>query len=206
MLGMLVLAGLLPSLPMKAQTQPQLNLMPWPASVQPGSGNLRIDPSFTVTLTGHTEPRMERAVQRFLLQLSRETGIPSFAKMPPVFAKTTLGISISHAGKEVQELGEDESYVLEVTPDRANTDGPNTPGRAARPANISATCSAGVRRICSPCGDDSGHAAVPLARDDDRCEPSFCPARYFEAQHRWNGSREDERLPLAPFGKSGLPH
>ena len=116
MLGMLVLAGLLPSLPMKAQTQPQLNLMPWPSNVQPGGGRLRIDASFSVVQTGHTDARLDHAVQRFLRQLSRETGIPAFAKGAGS-GKATLEIHTDHANKEIQELGEDESYVLEIGAD-----------------------------------------------------------------------------------------
>ena len=43
-----------------------LNLMPYPAAAQHGSGALRIDASFSVSLTGYTESRLNRAVQRFL--------------------------------------------------------------------------------------------------------------------------------------------
>jgi hexosaminidase len=127
MLGMLVVAGLLPSLPMKAQTQPQLNLMPWPSNVQPGSGRLRIDASFSVVQTGHTDARLDHAVQRFLRQLSRETGIPAFAKGAGS-GKATLEIHTDHASKEIQELGEDESYVLEIGADGAKLTAPTPLG------------------------------------------------------------------------------
>jgi hexosaminidase len=93
--------------------------MPLPASFQTGSGDLRIDSSFSVALTGHTEARLDRAVQRFLRQLSRETALPLPAKASP---KTTLTIHTDRASKEVQELGEDESYTLEITPDGAKLD------------------------------------------------------------------------------------
>ena len=102
-----------------AQDQPRLNLMPLPASVQTGSGSLRIDSSFSVALSGHTEARLDRAVQRFLRQLSRETALPLSAKAS---SKATLTIHTDHASKEVQELGEDESYTLEINPDGAKLD------------------------------------------------------------------------------------
>ena len=102
-----------------AQEQPRLNLMPWPASLQTGSGSLRIDPSFSVALTGHTEARLDRAVQRFLRQLSRQTAIPFSTKAS---SKPTLSVHTDHASKEVQELGEDESYTLEVTSSGAKID------------------------------------------------------------------------------------
>jgi len=127
MIGMLVLAGLVQALPTRAQTQPQLNLMPWPSSVQAGSGSLRVEARFSVAQTGHTEARQERAVQRFLQQLSRQTGIPSFAK-PVASGKGTLTIHTDHESKEIQELGEDESYVLEVTPEGAKLSAPTTLG------------------------------------------------------------------------------
>src|SRR5580700_1526403 len=81
MLGMLMLTALVPSSPMKAQAQsqggpavagPRFNLMPLPSSVQADEGSLRVDASFGVTLNEHTEPRLDRAVQRFLRQLSQQ--------------------------------------------------------------------------------------------------------------------------------------
>jgi hexosaminidase len=102
-----------------AQDQPTLNLMPWPASVQIGSGHLGIDSSFSVALTGHAEPRLDRAVQRFLRQLARETGMPLSAKASTT---PTLTVHTDRSSKEIQELGEDESYNLEITPDGAKID------------------------------------------------------------------------------------
>jgi hexosaminidase len=113
-LGLLVFAG-----GAGAQEQPSVNLMPWPANVQAGSGGLRIDSSFSVVLTGHTEARLDRAVQRFLRQLSRQTALPLSGKAS---TKATLTVHTDHASKEVQELGEDESYALSVTADGATVD------------------------------------------------------------------------------------
>jgi hexosaminidase len=93
--------------------QPALNLMPMPASVQAGTGNLRVDSSFTVALTGYTEPRLTRGVERFLRHLTRQTALLSNPR-PSQSAQATLVIHTDHASKEVQEVGEDESYVLEV--------------------------------------------------------------------------------------------
>ena len=118
LLGTLVLFALMPTPSSNAQTQRQLNLMPWPSSVQQGSSELRIDATFSVALTGHTEPRLEHAVARFLTQLNRETAFPNLAK-GATSGKATLTIHTDHAGKEIQELGEDESYTLEVTADGA---------------------------------------------------------------------------------------
>src|SRR5215467_11458859 len=107
-LGSVLTPGLTP-----AQQQP-LNLMPMPSSVQSGAGSLKVDSSFSVALTGYTEPRLERGVERFLRQLTLQTALLLPTK-PAKSAQATLVIRTVHASKEVQEVGEDESYVLEVT-------------------------------------------------------------------------------------------
>jgi hexosaminidase len=120
-------ALLLCSAPASAQGQSQLNLMPVPANVQMGNGSLRIDSSFAVTQTGHAEARLDHAVQRFVRQLSLQTAIPFPAKMP-TSSKCTLVIHTDHGSKEVQELGEDESYVLKIAPDGASLTAPTPLG------------------------------------------------------------------------------
>ena len=69
-----VLFAFLP-FPVMAQTTPALDLMPIPSSVQIGSGQLLITPSFSVGLVGYAEPRLERAEGRFLDQLRTKTGM-----------------------------------------------------------------------------------------------------------------------------------
>jgi len=88
--------------------------MPLPANAQPGTGSLAVDSSFTVSFTGYTEPRLERAGERFLRQLAGQTGLPLSLKTPKT-SKATLVIQTDHAGKEIQEVSEDESYILDVS-------------------------------------------------------------------------------------------
>jgi hexosaminidase len=104
-----------------------LNLMPMPSEVQLGSGALRVGSTFSVALTGYREPRLDRAVERFLAQLSRQTALP-FASAKPNSAAATLTIRTDHASKEVQELGEDETYSLEVRTDGATLTAANPLG------------------------------------------------------------------------------
>src|SRR6266704_5314270 len=112
-LGILVLCAL--SYPaMTTAQQSASNLMPLPASAQPGTGSLRVDSTFSLVFTGYTEPRLERAGERFLRQLARQTGLPLSLK-PAKMAKATLMIQTDHASKEIQEVGEDESYILDVS-------------------------------------------------------------------------------------------
>ncbi len=114
----IAMAGLLNTSRGAAQDQRPLNLMPAPSGLQMGTDHLTVDSSFSVASTGHTEPRLDRAVERFLHQLARQTAIPRFAK-PVSASKATLIIRTDHASKEIQELGEDESYDLEVSADGA---------------------------------------------------------------------------------------
>ena len=50
----------------EAQAQQSLNLMPLPAKVQTGNGRLLIDRNFSVSIAGHHEARLDRAVEIFL--------------------------------------------------------------------------------------------------------------------------------------------
>ena len=101
--------------------------MPQPASVKQGTGALPIDANLTIAFTGHTEPRLDRAAERFLTQLHRQTGLLP-AKRIQDAAKATLVIHTDHASKEIQELGEDESYSLEVTATGAKLNAANPLG------------------------------------------------------------------------------
>lgn len=124
---MLLMLGLLGGAGAKPQNTSALNLMPWPASVQPGSGALKIDSSFGVAFTGYKEARLDRAGQRFLTQLQKQTGLLVSGK-PGDPSKAKLVVHTDHASKEVQELGEDESYTLEVTSAGAKLDAANPLG------------------------------------------------------------------------------
>ena len=88
---------------------------------------MAVDASFSVAVTGRDDARLERAVQRFLYQLGRQTGLILAAK-PADAAKATLVIHTDHDSKPVQELGEDESYTLEVTATGAKLTAPTTLG------------------------------------------------------------------------------
>jgi hexosaminidase len=93
-----------------------LNLMPYPSQVEMGSGFFRIDPSVSIIqdMKGHQEARLERAIQRFAQHLAERTGMPANFLNHPIAGRPNFLISTQHGSKDVQELGEDESYVLEV--------------------------------------------------------------------------------------------
>ena len=108
-----------------AQSPLQLNLMPMPASVQLGAGQLPITQSFSVAVGGSHDASLDSEVQRFQTQLSRQTGIPFRLKSG---AATTLQVHADHGRPAVQKLGEDESYELTVTDSGAKLTAPTTLG------------------------------------------------------------------------------
>ncbi len=109
----------------QAQTAVALTMMPLPAEAKPGTGEFRIDGKLSVKLDGFTEPRLLRARQRFLDTLSRETGIPIIAAdgSGAQFVIETKGPSAA-----VQQLGEDESYSLQVSPEGVHLSAANPLG------------------------------------------------------------------------------
>src|SRR3989442_8557373 len=115
-------------MPLAAGQSPrQINLIPVPASFRVGTGELLIDQTFSVALTGEKETRLERVIQNFVGDLSRKTGMRLDTK-PGDLTRATLGIRTEHASKEVQEIGDDESYNLEVSPTGAQLSAPTTLG------------------------------------------------------------------------------
>jgi hexosaminidase len=110
-----------------AQPQHGLNLMPMPSSVQAGVGQLPVDRSFSVAITGFRDVTVERGVQRFVAELSRQTGM--FLKQKPAdSANPTLLIHAVHGSEKVQRLGEDESYQLVINQSGAKLTAPTPLG------------------------------------------------------------------------------
>jgi hexosaminidase len=85
------------------------NLMPWPANVEMGQGSLTFSQPIRIALTGYSEPRLQNAVRR-LGELTSDR------------AAATLVIQCN------QQVGEDESYHLQITSQRALLSAPNPLG------------------------------------------------------------------------------
>ena len=98
-----------------------LPLMPWPSEVQLQTGELPIQQTFTVGLqgAGASDPRVVESVRRFLYRMFRETGIPVGQTLASPASNPTLIIEVQHAKPGIQNLGDDESYSLTVTPTKA---------------------------------------------------------------------------------------
>src|SRR3979411_230766 len=80
-----------------AQMPSTLNLMPAPAKLQPGTGQLVVDQLFTVAVTGAKDSRLDSGVPRFLDQLSRQTGMP-LNNQTADSAKAALVVHVENAG------------------------------------------------------------------------------------------------------------
>jgi hexosaminidase len=109
-----------------AQAQTSLAMIPLPASAVQHSGSLLIDPGLQIVFEGYTEPRLARARDRFLDTLSRETGIAHVPTEPD--QKASFVIRTAGQSATVQQLGEDESYHLEVTATGVMLTAPNPLG------------------------------------------------------------------------------
>jgi hexosaminidase len=108
-----------------------LPLMPWPASVHTTPGSVDINADFTMMVTGagSSDPRVKAAVQRMLVRLARQTGLPLtwLERSRPLANRLTMYIVVERRDhKEPQRLGDDESYSLQISGAdiRLSADGP----------------------------------------------------------------------------------
>jgi hexosaminidase len=106
---------------------PAINVMPMPATLTLGAGRLMVPQTFSVAIAGYNEPRLERAAQRFLHDLGHETGYFLNDRLADA-GHATLLIHADHGSEPVQDLGEDESYVLDVSSTGAKLTAPNPLG------------------------------------------------------------------------------
>lgn len=112
---------------------PALALMPQPAAIETASGRLPLAPDFRIAVTGHDDARLRGALDRAVQRLGRridsrlEVCAPGGAT-PADVASATFRIECGAAAPEVPQLGDDESYELEIASERAVLRAPNTVG------------------------------------------------------------------------------
>ena len=106
---------------------PALKLMPMPSTVKPGSGELPVTNTFSIQLKGYKEPRLERASARFMHELAGVTGL-SIGTATADMTRPMLVATTDHASLPIQDVGEDESYTLDVTPTQATLHAANPLG------------------------------------------------------------------------------
>ncbi|MDQ6738363.1 MAG: beta-N-acetylhexosaminidase, partial [Gemmatimonadota bacterium] len=93
-----------------------LDLMPVPSSVVLHDGSLVLDSAFHIAVAGTGEPRLMRAVERFIPRLETRTGIAVVHDISKDTAGAALIIRCDAAGQQVQGIDENESYSIESTP------------------------------------------------------------------------------------------
>ena len=85
--------------PIPADAPFRPNLVPWPVSIEPRGGGLRLGPDVTVTFAGFREGRLDRAVRRYRAAVAH--------RMP----KSEPGPPVPHA----HQFGQDRSTPSHVT-------------------------------------------------------------------------------------------
>jgi hexosaminidase len=136
------------------------NLMPVPAKISFGKGELKVDSEFKVALKGYQEPRLERAVLRLSKRLSSQTGIHLASKVEKDVSKACLEITCQGPGEEIQSIWEDESYTLEVKSSRARL-------KASTPVGVLR----GIETFLQLLRQESEGFCIPAVRIQD--EPRF---------------------------------
>lgn len=90
-----------------------LNLMPLPASIQAGQGQLRVNGSFAIGVAGYSDGRLDRAIVRLQQRIEGRSGV----QIPLGIARgsnAVLTVKCVSAGSEIPKVGDDESYSLEI--------------------------------------------------------------------------------------------
>lgn len=121
--------------PLFAQTSESLrkiSVMPLPASVRIGTGKLVIDPSFSVGISSNADPLLQRAVNRFLEDLRRQTGMLPLDMKITDAANAIFVVNVGQKEKAVADprgnFQQDESYSLQITSSGARLTAPTTLG------------------------------------------------------------------------------
>lgn len=147
-MGVWVWSNLNPDAPLiDPEDRARLTVLPLPTDIALEDEHLSLEDGLTVELVGHTEPRLERAVERMRSRL------PDPARRD---GEAVLEIDVGVAVDENDPLWADESYALDITPDGARL-------RAATPLGAIHAMQTFLQLVES----DSDGARVPAARIRD---------------------------------------
>ncbi len=170
-----------------------------PRVATPGDGRLAIHEDFTVAATGVSDARLDRAVDRLVARISRQTGIWIVAPKAAEPARATLRIECSAAGPAYPTLGEDESYTLDVTGQSATIKAATIDGAMHGMATFVQLIAEGPGGF-SACGHPRRRPpALRLARPHAGCGAPLDAPRSRRAQPGRHGRREAQCVSLAPL-------
>ncbi|HME06264.1 MAG TPA: family 20 glycosylhydrolase [Bryobacteraceae bacterium] len=100
------------------------NLMPWPSTLVQGEGALAINAGFAVDARDCADARVHQAIERLTTRLIRQTGLAIGVQA----AGNSAFIVECGPGPDQPSLKDDESYRLDVTPQRARLTAPAPAG------------------------------------------------------------------------------
>jgi hexosaminidase len=104
------------------------NLMPVPARVAWKSGRLPVTKDFTVAVAGMTDERLKNYVFRAMRRLEGRTVLEFQREFSSDSANANLLIETKSTGSAIPQLGDDESYNLEINDRQAKISAPTTVG------------------------------------------------------------------------------
>ncbi|MGY3572023.1 family 20 glycosylhydrolase [Vibrio paucivorans] len=106
-----------------------LNLMPYPQSVELKQGQVNVDGNFKVYIKGFNSDRVEFTAKRFIERLERQTGVPILNWQVDNAKDANLIIDIKRAAKsEVQNIDSEESYKITTRGDQITLSSPSPYG------------------------------------------------------------------------------
>jgi hypothetical protein len=108
-------------------------LMPVPASVQFKPGRLLLTAPFTVAVRGHTDARLQGAIDRAVRRIEGRTLVAYPRGLATDAAAATLVVECKGPGLAVPAVTEDETYTLDVSDRQAVLTAPTVRGHQAQP-------------------------------------------------------------------------
>src|SRR5215203_121290 len=104
------------------------NLMPVPANVNWKSGRMPVTKNFAVALAGKTDERLKQYAFRVMRRLEGRTVLEFSRDFSTDAANANLLIETASTGSAIPQLGDDESYNLEISERQAKITAPTTVG------------------------------------------------------------------------------
>ena len=104
------------------------NLMPVPANLAWKTGRLSVNKNFTVAVKGQTDERLKSYIFRVMRRLEGRTVLEMSREISSDPANASLLIETNSTGNAIPQLGDDESYNLEISDKQAKLTAPTTVG------------------------------------------------------------------------------
>ncbi|MCD4711020.1 MAG: beta-N-acetylhexosaminidase [Bacteroidales bacterium] len=109
--------------PISAEDRAAVNLMPLPAELKLGKGELLLNDALAHDFPALSTPKLERAVERFYEKLSSQTGMDLGKGSNKV-----LILECNGSEKQYPSLGDDESYIITVSEKKILVEAPEETG------------------------------------------------------------------------------